>query len=299
MATTGMTRQEMAEAMAVLDQALYVHEQWCTHLYGTLICRLAPDERDLADSPHRRCPFGQWYYAQHGTPLSAHPGFVAIEAEHEKMHQVATHMLTLSRDGLPVPVREYESFTLVMSRMRGEIHDLRHELGDAMSNLDPLTGAPSRVGMLTKLRAQQEVVRRDLQTCVLAMMDLDHFKRVNDEHGHPAGGAGLAATARYVLTHLRPYDGFFRYGGEEFLYWAPGSDLETGLAAVERLRLGVDQLEIPVADGAVVRVTASFGLALLDPEQPVEESIARADKALYAAKAAGRNRSVVWDDSLG
>lgn len=293
-----MSKDEMTSAVAALDQALYVHEKWSESVYCSLICQLAPDERDLADNPHLRCPFGQWYYAQQDSNLSKHPGFVAVEFEHVQLHRLAAMLLTASHGGSTISVRDYESFVSAMTRMRTEIISLRHEIVDGLTNLDPLTGATSRIGMLTKLRTQQELVKRELQSCTIAMMDLDHFKDVNDNHGHQAGDSVLVETVHWVLKNLRPYDELFRYGGEEFLLCEPETDLDAGHETIERLRTGIAALPITVNDGPPLRLTASFGITLLDQDVPVEESIARADRALYRAKAAGRNQTHIWDPSL-
>ncbi len=289
-----MPRDEMAAVIAALDQAMYRHEQWVSSVYSSLICRLQPDERDLSDNPHRRCPFGQWYYAQHDPNLSQHPGFIAIAPEHEQLHRLGAHMLITSRANEPIPVRDYDSFANAVTRMRAEMIDLRNELDDAIANLDPLTGAASRTGLLAKLRAQQEIVKRELHSCTITMMDLDLFKNINDEYGHQAGDLVLTHTVRYVINHLRPYDELFRYGGEEFLLCAPGTELDKGHDMIERLREGLAAASIEVSEGRVLRVTASFGLTLLDPQLPVEESVARADQALYQAKTGGRNQTCTW-----
>ena len=130
------------------------------------------------------------------------------------------------------------------------------------------------------------------------MMDLDGFKTLNDKYGHQAGDLVLVAVARSVMSHLRPYDEFFRYGGDEFLVVTPATDQETGYGAVERLREQIASMDFDVGDGRSVQVTASFGVTVLDAEATVEESIGRADRALYAAKAAGRNQSRIWYASM-
>ncbi|MGZ4556510.1 MAG: diguanylate cyclase [Mycobacteriaceae bacterium] len=238
------------------------------------------------------------YHAQQIPNLSQHPGFVAVSSEHEQVHKMAARMLVASFVNEPIPVRDYEGFVNAATRMRAEMLGLRNELENRIANLDPPTGATSRIGMLTRLRAQQETVKRDLHSCTITMMDLDLFKSVNDGYGHQAGDIVLVETMRYVMTHLRPHDEFFRYGGEEFWFCAPGTDLEAGRQAVERVREGLAAIPIDVGDGRVLRISASFGVTLLDPDVPVEESIARADHALYQAKAAGRNQSRIWDPSI-
>lgn len=292
-----MSKDEMTAALSALDQALYVHEKWCENIYGSLICHLPPDERDLRDNAHHQCPFGQWYYAQQNLQLSQHPGFTAIASEHEQMHRVATQILNASSAGELIPVRDYNSFVNAVTRMRLEILNVSRELEDGLTNLDPLTGATSRDRMLIVIRKQRELVKRDLQTCAVVMMDMDLFKAINDDYGHQAGDAVLTSTAHYVMTHLRPYDEFFRYGDDEFLLCSPGTDLETGIDAIERLREGIAAMRIEINDGQALQATASFGITLLDPDVSVEESIARADQALYRAKTAGRNQMRVWDSS--
>ena len=209
-----------AAALKELEQASYNHDQWAETLYATLICHLTPDERDTCHDPHHQCRFGQWYYKFGLAALEDYPGFAEIGLEHERMHQYAASLLRASVDGVPISIKDYERFVTALKRMHLEIATVQRELETTLFNLDPLTGTPSRVGMLTKLRELQEIVRRD-HDCAVAMMDLDCFKSVNDEYGHIAGDRVLVDCARYIMAHLRPYDKVFRYGGEEFLICLP------------------------------------------------------------------------------
>jgi diguanylate cyclase (GGDEF)-like protein len=128
-------------------------------------------------------------------------------------------------------------------------------------------------------------------------MDLDRFKPVNDTYGHRAGDQLLAAAVRFVMEHLRPFDKVFRYGGDEFMICMPGADLAGGRAVIERIREGLGAVPLARAGATPIYVTASFGIALLDPDLSVEECIENADRALLASKAAGRNRATTWDPS--
>lgn len=297
MAIPNMSDEQMRTALKELEQAVYNHEQWAETLYGTLICHLSPDERDISREAHHICRFGQWYYKSGGAAMSKHPGFAEIGIEHERMHQYAASLLRASVDGAPISIRDYERFVTALKRLRLEIATVQHELEGALFNLDPLTGTPSRVEMLSKLREQQEFVRRG-HPCVVAMMDLDLFKSVNDKYGHLAGDKVLIGFSRYTMAHLRPYDKLFRYGGEEFLICLTDTDLETARAIVERLRDELATLPQESTDKGSFNVTVSFGLAALDPGLTVERSIDRADKALYVAKEKGRNCVVSWDASM-
>jgi diguanylate cyclase len=298
MAVPGMPQDDMRTALVELDQALYNHDQWCEALYGTLICRLAPDGRDIDSDAHRKCRFGQWLYGPGAARLDRRPGFAEAQAEHERMHRSAATLLLAGRNGVSVAMADFERFGTALKRMRLEVLTLKRELEDALYNLDPLTGTASRIGMLTKLREQQELVKRKVHNCAVAMMDLDHFKVVNDTYGHLVGDKVLATTARFASTHLRPYDRIFRYGGEEFLICLPDADLESGRGIIERIRVELASISHETAGKPPFSVTVSFGLTLLDPDAPVEESIDRADKALYSAKLSGRNCSALWAASM-
>lgn len=297
MAIPSLSDEQMRSALKELEQASYNHDQWAETLYGTLICRLTPDERDTSRDAHHHCRFGQWYYKSGLTALDHYPGFAEIGLEHERMHQYATSLLRASMDGVPISIKDYERFVTALKRLRLEIATVQRELESTLFNLDPLTGTPSRVGMLTKLRELQEFVRRD-HACTVAMMDLDSFKSVNDKYGHLAGDKVLVGFARYIMTHLRPYDRVFRYGGEEFLICLSDTSVEAARDVMDRLR---EELALLTFDGNGLGsfcVTVSLGLAPLDAEGPVELSIDRADRALYAAKAAGRNRVIAWDATM-
>src|SRR5450759_3243540 len=236
MAIPNIPPEQMRTALKQLEQAVYNHDQWAEALYGTLICRLPPDQRDVSGDAHRNCRFGQWYYRSGVVELERHPGIAEIGLAHERMHQYAGTLLSSSVDGVPISIRDYERFVSAVKRLRLEIATVQRELEDALYNLDPLTGTPSRVGMLTKLREQHELVVRKVHACTVVMIDLDHFKAINDKYGHVVGDKVLVGVARYIMAHLRPYDKVFRYGGEEFLICLPDTDLQAGHEIIDRLR---------------------------------------------------------------
>ncbi len=290
--------EQIRKALKVLEQAVYNHEQWSEALYGTLICRLEPDQRDISDDAHRKCRFGQWYYGAGAADLERVPGVEEIGLAHERMHQYAGTLLVASADGVPISIGDYERFVSAMKSLRLEVATVQRELDELLKNLDPLTGTPSRTGMLSELREQHALVVRKVHPCVVVMIDLDHFKRVNDKYGHLVGDKVLIGAAHYVMAHLRPYDKVFRYGGEEFLICLPDTDLQTGYDIIDRLRGELGSLHYEADGRKNFLVTVSCGLALLDPDVPVEQSIDRADKALYIAKAGGRNRAITWEASM-
>jgi len=210
------------------------------------------------------------------------------------MHHLAAQLLETAANRANVSSDSYDAFANALDRLRLQLHTLRQEVENALYQRDPLTGAEGRVGMLTRLRETRELVRRGVQPCTIAVMDLDSFKAINDAHGHVVGDQVLAGAVVHIRDHLRKYDQVFRYGGEEFLLLLANAELPSATSVVERIRDSVASHALAHDAGREVFVTASFGMASLDPEVPIEESIDRADKALYAAKAAGRNCVRHW-----
>lgn len=157
---------------------------------------------------------------------------------------------------------------------------------------DPLTQVYNRRYLDERLLAELAYARRHLTPLSVLLVDLDLFKRVNDEMGHLAGDAVLRVVAGAMQRMLRTEDLVARYGGEEFCVVARGIDARNAQILGERLRRTVEGLAIPW-DGKTLRITLSVGIATMDPDHPasgVEALLARADAALYRAKATGRNR---------
>jgi two-component system cell cycle response regulator len=162
------------------------------------------------------------------------------------------------------------------------------------SILDALTGIVNRAHLFDRLEAELAYARRHESPLSFLLFDLDHFKRVNDTLGHLAGDHVLRTICTLVKGTLRVEDIFARYGGEEFAIVARGIDFEKSMLFAERIRLVVERAGISY-DGQRIAVTISIGVAALSgvtKEITVEELVALADSRLYAAKRAGRNRSV-------
>ncbi len=158
-----------------------------------------------------------------------------------------------------------------------------------LAQTDQLTGALSRRGFCLELeRAISRFVRHQ-QPSALLLFDIDHFKRVNDGHGHPAGDQVLRAVGQRMAEMLRSSDVIGRLGGEEFGLLLADADQAEALGAAERFRAAIQALR--VGQAPVLRVTASFGVAVLAPDLLATDTwLAKADAGLYAAKRGGRNR---------
>lgn len=183
-----------------------------------------------------------------------------------------------------------QSLHLELAELRQRDSGLRQQFQalETLSRTDALTGLLNRRG----LDAEAALLRQGRQPFVLAILDVDHFKRINDTHSHGVGDRVLAALSACMSQALRDGDSLARYGGEEFALLMPGAQLNQAAAVLERLRERVERH--PWADLAPgLAVTVSAGLAASPFDVSFDDAVARADRALYQAKAAGRNRVVV------
>jgi two-component system, cell cycle response regulator len=157
---------------------------------------------------------------------------------------------------------------------------------------DSLTGLANRGVILESLHRESSRQLREGGSFGIVLADLDHFKYVNDQHGHLAGDAVLQEMARRMLSSVRPYDVVGRYGGEEFLIVVPSSDARGTMGLAERLRKSIEERPV-VTEAGEIHLTTSLGVAVADPAIPLDarELLQLADDALYRAKARGRNRS--------
>jgi diguanylate cyclase len=287
------TPSELQILISNVDQAIYNHDRWHEGVVATLMCHLPYDEHDVHEESFRRCRFGQWLYGEGQRLLKDHPSLPAIEGEHRRMHELGARLLLAAAQGSTIGVQDYELFTSAVKSLRLEATTLKRELEDLLSHIDPLTGVNSRTSLLTVLRELHAMVKRKVMPCSIVMMDLDRFKVTNDTYGHQAGDRVLVAAAQFVMQHLRPYDKVFRYGGEEFVLCLQNASGEVAMGVVNHLREGLAKMPVHYNE-MLIGVTASFGIAALEPDFSVEQSLDHADQALYMAKSAGRNCAHLW-----
>jgi len=185
--------------------------------------------------------------------------------------------------------KELNSAEAELERQSNELVEHRRQ-----SLTDPLTNLPNRRALDDHLRSRMDAWRKHGEPFSLLMMDIDHFKRFNDTHGHQAGDAVLVAFATALSSALRKGDVVARYGGEEFAVLLPHSTLVEATAAVGKIRQAIGALSLSFGEKQL-SVTASGGLASIVLHEAAESLIGRADEALYVAKENGRD-CVFWHD---
>ena len=241
--------------------------------------------------------FGQYkgWWVDSGTPIAAHEwaaaraisqGETSIDEEVEIECFDGQRKVVLNS---AMPVRDEHGAILgaivvnvdITERKRLEEH-LRQ-----IADRDPLTRVLNRRSLYETLASEIQRARRYRSPLSVIMFDIDHFKRINDNYGHAVGDRMLVGTVETVRSELRAGDQLARYGGDEFVIIAPGTDREQTSALAERLRNLIAGVQVP----ALPPVTCSFGVCQAD-EEDADGLIARADRLMYEAKQSGRNRVV-------
>ncbi|MEY2420692.1 MAG: hypothetical protein QOI95_759 [Acidimicrobiaceae bacterium] len=177
-----------------------------------------------------------------------------------------------------------------LEQQRSELAMANDEL-IAIARRDPLTGVGNRRALEEDLDQLDARVTRYGHRYCMALIDVDYFKSYNDTYGHPEGDRILQSVVAQLTLQARGGDALYRYGGDEFLCVFPEQSLASGRLAVERMRLGLEQLQIPHVDSPLGVLTISAGVAVLDPGRTgsVSGVLKEADEALYQAKELGRN----------
>ena len=208
-------------------------------------------------------------------------GLLGAMDEHQKQRDQREHEVAARLQGLAERVASMEQ------EAQGYRDHLEVQRQKAL--IDPLTGLPNRAAWSERLEYEVNTWHQQGNSLSLAMLDLDHFKRINDSYGHLAGDKVLKIIANVLNKRLRPTDFIARFGGEEFVLLMPDSALGDALELGERLRAAIEACPFHFK-GERVTITMSIGMAQFQPGERSDLALKRADEALYRAKAAGRNQ---------
>ena len=172
---------------------------------------------------------------------------------------------------------------------------LRYHAALATAFHDPLTGVSNRAAMEETLPREVELALRHEMELSMLIVDLDHFKKINDGYGHAAGDCVLRTAAQLMQQALRTSDMLFRFGGEEFVVLLPATDIEGAQIVAERIRHNLEQ-HVTQCEGHTMQVTASIGVSQLEDGENQHLLFDKADKAVYRAKALGRNQVMRYEE---
>jgi diguanylate cyclase len=292
------SRVDLQKIVEELDHAAEETARWLGLFHRSAICKTEPDPELIIEDAHSETRFGRWYSENRGSGVFDQDAFLTLAAAHEALFNHVSIVARRAWRDDKVPVGEYDALLSKIDVFEDQSKRLAKAFRAALSDLDPLTGIQTRGNMERDLRREQQRALRTAQPCCLALVDIDHFKKVNDNHGHLIGDKVLGAVTRTLEDSLRPYDSIYRFGGEEFLVCLPDTGPEEARRVLERIRKKIAVMEVGIGGADVLTVTVSVGVAQLSPRRPIEEITERADRALYLAKEAGRDQVRVWTAEL-
>ncbi|HSV29793.1 MAG TPA: diguanylate cyclase [Candidatus Omnitrophota bacterium] len=284
--------EDVFAELTTFQHALADHVDWLQRWYSAIINK---NGADVPDPGASCCGFDRWCRDAAG-PFAEFGGFAELKAQHDEVHARAAEITARSDAGTTVTTSDYESLMHLLIAFGTAAQALEREAWKVLATVDPLTGLSNRQSMRDQMMRERDRTIRMKQPCCVALVDVDHFKKINDAFGHPQGDRVLRAIAELLRETMRPYDMIYRYGGEEFLLCLPGADLVVGAQVAERLRREIAALDIRTAKGERIPVTATIGLSAMCAELGVEDTVEQADKALYDGKRGGRNRVMVYGE---
>ena len=271
-----------------LRHASDVHLDWLMEIILALRFSERAKAPNKGKSRSGNCNFEKVLGGSYGVSIRNSANFKQLMSQHETLHTLSEECLGKVSLG-DFTSSEYAAFLHEARRFQHFVDALKMRTTDSLIEVDELTGVHMRNNMETQLEDEWARVQRTGTIFCVAMLDIDYFKWVNDEHGHVFGDMVLAELDNKLVDGLRPYDRVSRYGGDEFLLLLPETSLEEAQVVLNRFRDDIAENEIGVGKRAV-RLTVSIGVTQYDTKSDIPTLIKQADVALYQAKNAGRNR---------
>lgn len=249
-----------------------------------------------APSSLGRSEFGLWLHHKASILFQGQPLLEQIRAAMSEIDTAILPALVRSRG------TDEAAFAAELAKLQTRISEMRFLLTNAFQSIaniengrDPLTRTLNRRFLPSIMGREIAIATRDHSSFAVLMIDVDHFKQVNDRWGHAGGDVVLQQIAHVILESCRISDFVFRYGGEEFLVILVDAGEQGAVSTAERIRQSIEQHDINLPDKSTTRISASIGVAVFDGHPDYARLVNRADTALYRAKNAGRNRVVLAD----
>lgn len=279
--------------IAELDAAVEAHMNWTRRILRCAVLHSAPGDDVLDPRAHTLCRFGAWFMANHDHFETLDPAATQrVETVHETMHDAIRSICTRSMAGQPGQDSDLDAFESSQAELLNLLARFKTlGLSQAVRS-DPLTGLPLRYGIENDFRLYQKEARRTRALLYVVMIDIDHFKVINDTCGHPVGDRVLCHLVDTLKRTLRSNEPLYRYGGEEFLWLLKCNSPEEAKQSARRVLATVGTTPVPIGNGETCRLTITLGLARVGDMEELSGAIRRADLALYEGKHLGRNRYV-------
>lgn len=280
--------------IAELDTAVEAHMDWTRRILRFAVLRTSPGEDVLSPTAHTLCRFGCWYTSHRAQfeELDIQATH-RVEVTHQAMHDAIRSICSAVLAGQPGQSADLEAFEQSQTELLGLIASFKTLLLSNAARYDPLTGLALRYGIESDFDHCQKDALRNHGQLYVVMIDIDHFKRINDSYGHPVGDLVLRHLAGTLKHNLRGSEPLYRYGGEEFLWLMQCKSVEAAKQSAHRLLNTIRTTPIPIVNAPPVTLTVTLGLAQVSAQEDLSSAISRADAALYEGKHSGRDRYVI------
>jgi diguanylate cyclase len=277
-----------------LDAAVETHMGWTRRVMRCAILRTSPGEDVLDPVAHTLCHFGRWFMTRHADFESLNvPKTQRVIVVHRAMHDAIRSICTNVLAGRPGISADLDDFEQTQTELIKLLAEFKTQILATAAQQDQLTGLPLRFGIEQEFVRFQKLRERHKLLLYVAMIDIDHFKKVNDTYGHQVGDTALRHVSDTIKRNLRDNDLLFRFGGEEFLLLMLAGTPEESTAASERLINAVRSAPVSIPLRTPLTLTITMGISDAADNETLGTVIARADRALYEGKRAGRDRYIV------
>ena len=277
------------------DAAIEAHMDWTRRILRCAVLHTPPGEDVMSPVSHTLCRFGHWfsqnveYFRELDSESVPH-----VEDLHQAMHDAMRNICADVMNGVPGKESDLLAFEHAQSELLTLLARLKTLCISIAVRHDPLTGLPLRHGIERDFSLCMKDARRKRTRVYIVLIDVDHFKRINDLHGHPTGDLVLRHLAGTLRLCLRDNDPLYRFGGEEFLWLMRCESAEEAEKSAIRLIASIRATPAIIAGlPSPIQMTVTLGLASAGEDEELASAIKRADVALYQGKRDGRDRLVI------
>lgn len=276
------------------DAAIEAHMEWTRRILRCAVLRISPGEDVMRPMAHTLCRFGRWFASNIQSLEVIDTGSVRrIEIAHETMHDAIRSICTDVMNGNAGQIADLESFEKSQCELLTLLANLKTFVLSNAAQIDPLTGLALRHNIENDFILCQKDANRNGTLLYVTLIDIDFFKRINDNYGHLTGDIVLRHVADLLKHTLRGNDHLYRYGGEEFLWLMRCNSAEQAEHSARRTVISMRTTPVIIPDAAALSLTITLGLTQVGKDEALVSAIKRADQALYEGKNSGRNRYVI------
>ncbi len=288
---------ETSNFITELDAAVEAHMDWTRRVLRCAVLRTSPGDDVLAPAAHTLCRFGRWFSQNRDLFEQLDPERTGrLEDVHRFMHDAIRAICADILAGRAGQNARLEEFDRTQRELIGLMSEFKTQIVASAAQCDYLTGLPLRHEIENEFNLLYRISRRNHFLIYVMMIDVDHFKRINDSYGHLVGDMALRHLTEVLKRIKRDNETLYRYGGEEFLLLMQTKEPDRMPDIAQRFIDAVQSAPVPVSLGRSVPMTVTLGLARVGEGEDLKSVVARADKALYEGKKAGRNCYMIAAD---